>query len=263
MRKLKLYLLSLAFFLVLAFVVFWAVELPLRYWVLKDSTESRDHVHETSYMPVKFKGNYSGTFWGVPFKTNQYGFRDEPDFPKTPEPGEYRILSLGDSIGFGYCNESRVIAIEHTFSSVLEDELNRSGLGSYDRVEVLNLSVSGYDTLQEVEFLKEKGLAYGPDVVLIAYCLTYLMLASRELFLFRKHSGWDAYRSAADMVYRSAVYRSHLVRFVWHRVPNLAARPSAPQLHDAAHAGPAPATRLSAVPAPPHPAIPDRGPPRD
>ncbi len=30
-------------------------------------------------------------------------------------------------------------------------------------VEVINLCVSGYDTVQEVEFLSEKGLALGPD----------------------------------------------------------------------------------------------------
>jgi lysophospholipase L1-like esterase len=118
---------------------------------------------------------------------------------------------------------------------VLESELNRGGLWGHDRVEVLNLSVSGFDTVQEVEFLVVKGLAYEPDVVLIAYCLNDLMLASRELFLFEKEAEWEAYRAAADMVYRSAVFRSHLVRFVWHRAPHLAARLSAgPQQADRA-----------------------------
>jgi lysophospholipase L1-like esterase len=154
---------------------------------------------------------------------NADGFRDRVYDRRKPD-GTLRIVVIGDSIGFGYCNESRATEIRHTFANVLEDELNPGGLWDHDRVEVLNLSVSGYDTVQEVEFLAVKGLAYEPDVVLIAYCLNDLMLASRELFLFEKDAEWEAYRAAAEMVYRSAVFRSHLVRFVWHRAPSVAAR---------------------------------------
>jgi lysophospholipase L1-like esterase len=36
---------------------------------------------------------------------------------------------------------------------------------------VLNFGVSGYNTQQEVEMLKAKGLRYDPDLVILAYCL--------------------------------------------------------------------------------------------
>jgi hypothetical protein len=159
MRKLQLYLLSLGFFLAVFFVVFWAVELPLRYWTLKDSTESRDHVHEASYMPVKFKGNYSGTFWGVPFRTNKYGFRDEPDFPPDPEPGEYRILSLGDSIGFGLG-----IPSEDHYTKVAERQLNQ--LPSTVAFNIVNAAGQGYSPSSYYLYLLHEGLELRPHMVI-------------------------------------------------------------------------------------------------
>ena len=88
--------------------------------VIGEAPEKRDHVVETSYMPVKFKGDYEGLFLGVPFSTNRYGFRSDADFSKTPPPKEYRILSLGDSIGFG-------IGIAHSahYTQVLQKHLNQ------------------------------------------------------------------------------------------------------------------------------------------
>jgi lysophospholipase L1-like esterase len=151
---------------------------------------------------------------------NADGFRDR-SYARRKPPGTSRIVVLGDSIAFGYCNESRTIPVDRIFTNVLEDEWNGDGTGGGDRIEVLNLSVSGYDTLQEVEFLRETGLAYEPDVVIVAYCLNDLMLASRELFLFRKQADWASYRSLANRAYRSAVFRSHLVRLVWQRAPGL------------------------------------------
>src|SRR4030042_557360 len=100
-RKLKLSLLSLGFFLLVFALAFGIAELLLQRSVMRSSTERRDHVVERPYMPSKFKSNYSGVFWKVPFKTNRYGFRDEPDFPPERQPGVFRVLAHGDSIGFG------------------------------------------------------------------------------------------------------------------------------------------------------------------
>jgi lysophospholipase L1-like esterase len=38
-------------------------------------------------------------------------------------------------------------------------------------VEVLNFGVNGYNTRQEVETLREKGLQFEPDLVVVAYCV--------------------------------------------------------------------------------------------
>lgn len=158
-RKLKLYLLSVLFFAVLFGVIFCTAELTLRYVVLNSSEESRDHVRETPYMPVKLKENYQGVFWGVPFRTNKYGFRDEPDFSETPGPGEFRIMSLGDSIGFGL----GIPAANH-YTKVLQRRLNEDP--SPLSFRVINASGQGYSPSNYYAYLTHGGLRIQPHMVI-------------------------------------------------------------------------------------------------
>lgn len=160
MRKLKLYLLSAASFLLVSLVVFWIAELLIRHSVLSSSTERRDHLVETSYIPVKLKSHYQGIFWEVPFSTNQYGFRGESDFSKTPETGEYRILSLGDSIGFGL----GILSSTH-YSQVLERNLNQKT--SSQKFHVINAGGQGYSPSNYYVYLKHEGLQFRPRMVIV------------------------------------------------------------------------------------------------
>jgi lysophospholipase L1-like esterase len=137
------------------------------------------------------------------------------DYDVEKPPDTYRIVVLGDSIPYGYCNESRRIPLPLTFPEQLETLLARRPLANTARSEVLNFSVSGYDTDQEVELFEQKALAYDPDLVLLAYCLNDAMPSSRELYLFSQHEGWGAYYETANRLYRGAVYRSHLIRLIW------------------------------------------------
>jgi lysophospholipase L1-like esterase len=155
---------------------------------------------------------------------NADGFRDH-DYPTEKDAHTLRIVVIGDSIGFGFCNEDRAIPIEATFPKVLERELDPASFAGIDRVEVLNLSVSGYDTIQEVEFLREKGLAYDPDLVLVAYCLNDWTSSSWELYLLEKEPGWERYHAAAEFVSRHVIFKSHLARLA---LQSLAARADEP-----------------------------------
>jgi lysophospholipase L1-like esterase len=94
--------------------------------------------------------------------SNALGYRDV-DHPVKKPAGVYRIVVLGDSVGAGL----KVERYEDTFPSILERRLNAAGL----HAEVINLSVSGYNTQQEVETFRERGLQYAPDLVLVAYTL--------------------------------------------------------------------------------------------
>ncbi|MCX6709358.1 MAG: SGNH/GDSL hydrolase family protein, partial [Candidatus Woesearchaeota archaeon] len=93
---------------------------------------------------------------------NSDGFRGR-DYSIEKPKGVYRIIVLGDSFteGFG-------VNDNETFSYCLEQMLNSLNI-SGKRFEVLNLGVGGYNTLQEVEQLKVKGLKYNPDLVIIAH----------------------------------------------------------------------------------------------
>lgn len=85
---------------------------------------------------------------------NSKGLRDrEHEFEK-PE-GISRVVVLGDSITFGYGGVER----SELFTEILEERLAD--------VEFINLGVPGFSTDQEYHYLKEHGLKYDPDLVLL------------------------------------------------------------------------------------------------
>jgi lysophospholipase L1-like esterase len=108
----------------------------------------------------RFRSGSAGEMVHFKGQSNDLGFRDR-DHQKDKPRGVYRIIVLGDSIaqGMGIDDDADL------FTSVLQRRLSSVRPG----VEVLNFGVSGYNTQQEVETLREKGLAYGPDLVVLAY----------------------------------------------------------------------------------------------
>jgi hypothetical protein len=94
------------------------------------------------------------------FQVNGQGFRSTHDFRYEKEPGNLRVLVLGDSHTMGY-----EVRQEYTFSSVLERYLKRSGR----KVEVINTGVSGFGTAEQLAFLREEGFRYDPDFVVLAF----------------------------------------------------------------------------------------------
>jgi hypothetical protein len=110
------------------------------------------------------------TDWGtrnwVTISINSQGRRDK-EVPLKKPAGTYRIVILGDSVAFG----ARVEA-KDDFATQLEWNLNaRSESLHY---EVLNFGVPGYGTWQELSVLKEKALAYNPDLVILAFVMNDL-----------------------------------------------------------------------------------------
>lgn len=94
-------------------------------------------------------------------RANSLGFRDR-EHPVTKPTGTLRVLVLGDSIAEGM----RIDEFDAILHRQLESRLRERKLP----VEVLGFAVSGYNTGQEVETLASKGLAFSPDLVLVAYC---------------------------------------------------------------------------------------------
>lgn len=156
----RLLLLALIFFGLLAVLILLATEFWLRYSFLGESAEPRDHAEESWYLPVRIKGDYEGVFWDIPFVTNAYGFRDEPPLDPVPPEGEFRILSLGDSIGFGLG-----VASQDRYAQVLQRELNHSPGGF--RFRVVNASGQGYSPSSYAAYIYQEGLQLNPDLVLV------------------------------------------------------------------------------------------------
>jgi lysophospholipase L1-like esterase len=94
---------------------------------------------------------------------NKQGFNDA-DFTFEKPDHQIRIAMLGDSITQGIH-----VPLGKTFSDRLEELLNQKAReeGSLSTYEVMNFGVGGYNLEAEVEVLKEKALAYDPDIVIL------------------------------------------------------------------------------------------------
>jgi len=81
---------------------------------------------------------------------------------KKPE-GTYRIITLGDSFTQGV-----FVNISDNYPEILEDMFKNYSkeCESYNKFEVINLGVSGYDIAYSVERFKTRGLKYSPDLML-------------------------------------------------------------------------------------------------
>lgn len=104
-----------------------------------------------------FKGVYAGSYVSI----NSQGMRDF-EYSTNKSDDTFRIIILGDSFTFG-----EGVAQDSNYPTLLEKKLN-----SYiykKKYEVLNFGVSGYNTIQEAELLKNKSLKYNPDLVIVGY----------------------------------------------------------------------------------------------
>ena len=101
--------------------------------------------------------------YDVDVAINSQGLRDV-ERPTIEKPSDtFRILLLGDS----YVEGLRV-PLEQTFGKVLEAKLNAHAPAKL-RFEVIPAGVSGWGTDQQLLWFRKYGVAYQPDLVLLAF----------------------------------------------------------------------------------------------
>jgi hypothetical protein len=113
--------------------------------------------HEYSSNPR----GYFGPNNEVEYQLNDAGFRGR-DATRRKPPGTRRLVLLGDSFAFG-----EGVRLEDTFATQLESLLARPGRP----VEVVNISVGGWGTAEEIAHLESVGVQYAPDLVLVIFVL--------------------------------------------------------------------------------------------
>ena len=101
-------------------------------------------------------------FYDFRGRSNSLGFRDY-EHPPGETPGSVPDHRPGRQRR-GRSEDPR---LQETYPALLEGRLRDLALNA----EVMSFSVSGYNTQQEVETLKVKGLRYDPDLVVLAYTL--------------------------------------------------------------------------------------------
>lgn len=161
-------------------------------------------------------------------RINATGFHDKDWFLKKPE-GAYRIAILGDSFV-----EALQLPPEQNFLSVMVRRLGHSPAMRGKRVEVLNFGVSGYGTAQEYILLKDRVLAYAPDLIVLALFTDndiannskalfpapprpYFIWKKDALiadFSFRQDPEFQAHSRAAKGIWRSIKQRSLLLQWL-------------------------------------------------
>jgi GDSL-like Lipase/Acylhydrolase family len=115
------------------------------------------YIHDSELIH-RLKPNQQSFTHSFPVKTNSFGLRNG-EISLEPTANTVRILCLGDSLTFG-----NGVRFEDTYPKVLEGELNTEELGKY---EVINGGVPGYDTWQEIAYLKRDGVHFKPELVVI------------------------------------------------------------------------------------------------
>ena len=90
-------------------------------------------------------------------QTNSVGLRNVEE----PSDKAFRIYVVGDSQTFG-----AYVANEDAWPAWTENYLRKSS-GREDQVQVFNAGVSGYTILDELALIKQKGVAFKPDLIVL------------------------------------------------------------------------------------------------
>jgi len=118
-----------------------------------------DILHHT-FVPKGKGRNYTKEFRTI-YRINSFGIRDR-EYALNKEEGVFRIIVLGDSFTEGYG-----VNIEDTFIKKLEWLLNSDETAKDNKYEVLNFGCAGYSPLLEYILLKQKGMKFDPDLVIL------------------------------------------------------------------------------------------------
>lgn len=94
-------------------------------------------------------------------QTNSLGIRATREYAFERVPGVRRIVLIGDSFTWGEQTWSTAIRNEETFAAQLEANLPAT--------EAINLGVHGWGTDQQLLYLRELGLRFHPDLVILGF----------------------------------------------------------------------------------------------
>jgi len=142
---------------------------------------------------IKIRDPDTGEVYSNP--ANNHGWRDK-DRTFDNHEKSYRILVLGDSFTFG-----ATVPAEKTYTRILEDLLHKDGFN----VEVINIAYGGWGTDHELEALKNEGLKYKPQLVIVQFHINDLR---ENLFFANKNEQ----RQKLMPFYYTIDDNAHLVR---------------------------------------------------
>lgn len=124
-------------------------------------------------------------------RVNRQGFLGDPvSLGPHAHPSPYRILVLGDSIGY-YGDGPRDTYVDHLYDALRSD-------ASLEPVEIINSSTPGYTDWQELQWLRKFGLPLEPDGVAVAFVLNDLHHTLNGFQIEHGEIVGDTHRLSAD-----------------------------------------------------------------
>lgn len=151
----------------------------------------------------RHKPSWETRYGDVRVTYNERGLRDRPILPKAA--GEYRILALGDSVTFGWGVDQDKTFVAR-LESLLQGRLHRP-------VRTINSGVGGYNTVQEVTYFKQEGIALQPDLVMLTYVKNDIEVNKGPFDPWAQSSLWG--KSFPNMVI-TMVGKFWLYRLIYH-----------------------------------------------
>jgi hypothetical protein len=144
-----------------------------------------------------------GTFYGADVRINPLGLR-ERDLPRTPAPGEVRVLVMGDSFPFGIG-----VPEEEAIPRRLEEAL-QAAVPTGRTVRTVNLGVVSYNSEQQLRQLESVGLAMRPSLVVVLYALNDI---EPVWWVFDKRRAWPVDLAQRSYAASLAGFAARLVKY--------------------------------------------------
>jgi hypothetical protein len=168
--------------LVLAFVAFLipfaTLEVALRPYTTQLGKQTSLFVKDNT-LGWKMRPSTKQPWGGVMVTTNAKGLRG-PEVAYEKPAGVVRVLYLGDSVAFGYM----VARWQNTFPFIADTLVARA---AGVRVETIDAGVGGYSPWQEFRYLRDEGMRYDPDVVVVNFVLNDVT----EKFTLVQYGGYE------------------------------------------------------------------------
>ena len=171
----------LVFSFILIILFFFCVEIGLRlldsgFHILAKSTDQEKIIKENKLWQNELFSRFSGVqerdpllLWKLRpnvnksiFQTNSQGLLG-PEISSSKPANTYRILLLGDSAPVGLGLYKR----DEAFGEQLVEILNQRKPDKH--CQLINAAVSGYTSLQGLTYLKNYGLKYSPDLIIVYF----------------------------------------------------------------------------------------------
>jgi hypothetical protein len=140
-------------------VLLLLLEITLR--VFTNPSVTPGYVQTSPERRYTLKPHFVGRTYSARCEINSLGLRD---YERPVLDNAFRIVVLGDSITFGIGVE-----VDQTFPKILEGRLNEE-FGDRFPVQVFNLGVPSYNTVQEYLYMRESYDTFRPDMILVVYC---------------------------------------------------------------------------------------------